>query len=520
LITPRLKIGLSWGLVALAAAVLVYRALLVERETVDDLFIYLRYARNLAKRHEVAFSPGVRVEGFSSPLWTLLLSVFWSLGVQGVAAAKGLGLLVLAAIPFAAALAVRRSMPKVPLAAALPACALALDSDLALWGISGMDTPLFALACVGCVAMAAGSSTERVAFALGILPWVRPEGPLLTVLGAGVLLLHSREVRVLRVLTYAFAPLVVLTALRVGYFHEVLPNTFFAKMGATDGRDFTGLGYVGSALARRPVLFLLALLVPLVRRPVRRETALALALLAGVVVFALAAGGDWMPNRRLLVPALPLAALAVTFAGWPQLSYVLVVLALEGAWSTDRALDQRWRHLEPLDRRVSHGLPPAGLFRTPYPLDWMPTHLLDALAPYVHPGDTVAHVDMGQLPYVMHDVGFLDGFGLVDREAGRVQFAPDDRAARARASSVFFAVRPVAVIVVLDRRSGEAFSPSQRAVLGDPRFNDDYREIWRVPTWGNHPCVVLVRRDRPPADDWAARRTHWLAAVRDVSPSD
>src|SRR5205823_6158775 len=63
--------------------------------------------------------------------------------------------------------------------------------------------------------------------------------------------------RALRLVALAIAPLVVLVALRVAYFHDVLPNTFYAKMRALDGRDFTGLGYALNALRRRPLLLLL-----------------------------------------------------------------------------------------------------------------------------------------------------------------------------------------------------------------------------------------------------------------------
>ncbi|MBN97985.1 MAG: hypothetical protein CME16_01875, partial [Gemmatimonadetes bacterium] len=39
----------------------------------DDAFITLRYAQNLASGDGLVFNLGERVEGFTSPLWTLLL---------------------------------------------------------------------------------------------------------------------------------------------------------------------------------------------------------------------------------------------------------------------------------------------------------------------------------------------------------------------------------------------------------------------------------------------------------------
>ena len=46
----------------------------------DDAFISLRYAANLLAGHGLVFNPGERVEGFTSPLWTLLLAGFGACG--------------------------------------------------------------------------------------------------------------------------------------------------------------------------------------------------------------------------------------------------------------------------------------------------------------------------------------------------------------------------------------------------------------------------------------------------------
>lgn len=41
----------------------------------DDAYISFRYATRLAEGHGLTFNPGEWVEGFSNPLWTLLISV-------------------------------------------------------------------------------------------------------------------------------------------------------------------------------------------------------------------------------------------------------------------------------------------------------------------------------------------------------------------------------------------------------------------------------------------------------------
>src|SRR5438046_1158229 len=55
---------------------------------VDDLFISLRYAENLAHGRGAVYNVGERVEGYSSPLWMLLESVGYVLRFEGVTFTK------------------------------------------------------------------------------------------------------------------------------------------------------------------------------------------------------------------------------------------------------------------------------------------------------------------------------------------------------------------------------------------------------------------------------------------------
>jgi hypothetical protein len=506
---------------SVGTCVLAWRALLAERQTVDDVFIFLRHARNLAMAGQYAFDLGTRVEGTSSVAWTGLLALAWRAGWRGLGAAKALSFGAGLAIPAVCGAVVRRIVPERSWLLAVPAVALALDADLASWSASGMDTPAWSLACVACVLLA--HRPRAAAVAVGSLAWVRPEGPLLA---AATVLVLSRDRRtLLRLGALAAAPIVLLTLLRLAYFGDVVPNTFWAKMHAVDGKDFTGFGYLGSALARRPLLLVVLPLLGALRRFGSPHVRMTLALLLATLAFALLAGGDWMPNRRLLVVALPLAAVLAT-AGASLLARPFALatsaaLLVEAGLTSDHALDQDWRDTEWLDERVARWRPAPHPFSGPYALDWMPTHLLEQIAPYVTPGDVVAHVDVGELPYVMSDVSFLDGFGLVDRTAGRLTFHPDDPSLRAAARDSFFASNPAVAIVVLDESTGRPFAPAQDAAVSDPRFAAGWRELARVPTWGDHPCVTYVRRDVAAAEPAVAnaRRRAWLSSVPDVSPA-
>jgi hypothetical protein len=63
---------------ALRLALLLFAigALFYREAVMDDTFIHLQYARNLAERGELAFNPGEPSLGMTSPVWILLLALF------------------------------------------------------------------------------------------------------------------------------------------------------------------------------------------------------------------------------------------------------------------------------------------------------------------------------------------------------------------------------------------------------------------------------------------------------------
>src|SRR5215208_4403954 len=71
----------SWVVIALAALVAILFYLIVSALIfrigfpLDDSWIHLTYARNLAEHREWAFRLGERSAGSTAPLWTVLLSI-------------------------------------------------------------------------------------------------------------------------------------------------------------------------------------------------------------------------------------------------------------------------------------------------------------------------------------------------------------------------------------------------------------------------------------------------------------
>ena len=111
---------------------------------VDDSYIFLRYAENLAIADGLVFNIGEQVEGFTSPLWVLLLGSTAWIGLDLVVVAKFLS----AAFGFAT-IAILFFVCKTYLPihrgwlAVIPCWFLATTPAFVYWTWSAMDTALF-----------------------------------------------------------------------------------------------------------------------------------------------------------------------------------------------------------------------------------------------------------------------------------------------------------------------------------------------------------------------------------------
>ena len=127
----------------------------------DDAFIALRYAQNLIEHHELCYNLGQRVEGFTSPLWVLLISAVGSLGVPLVTATRVLA--GMAALLSFEALARfwDELQPRAPWLVLAPALALSLSAPFAAWIFGGLETPLFVATFTLALALIARAARQR-----------------------------------------------------------------------------------------------------------------------------------------------------------------------------------------------------------------------------------------------------------------------------------------------------------------------------------------------------------------------
>ena len=147
----------------------------------DDSWIHLRFARNLAEGDGFSYNRGVPVAGSTAPLWTLLLAIGYKATGAMVATAKGLGLLFAAA----AGMVTRRLTSDLTQGRTLP-LAVGIGSVLAgrmVWGaLSGMEVPLAAVLATLGLLLFVRERLWSATLVLALATLARPEAGLLFVI--------------------------------------------------------------------------------------------------------------------------------------------------------------------------------------------------------------------------------------------------------------------------------------------------------------------------------------------------
>jgi len=165
--------------VYLAASALYYRV----GFPLDDSWIHLTYARNLALHGEWAFQPGVPSAGSTAPLWTALLSIGFFLKLAPYIWTYFLGTLLLWGMGLFGEMIVRRLTPAYQSRIPWAGLFLILEWHMVWSAASGMETLLHALLIMIVLGMLMTGSLRFMTLGLlaGLSVWVRPDG--ITLLG-------------------------------------------------------------------------------------------------------------------------------------------------------------------------------------------------------------------------------------------------------------------------------------------------------------------------------------------------
>jgi len=202
----------------------------------DDSWIHLTYARNLALHGEWAFQPGKPSAGSTSPLWTALLSIGFFLKLAPYIWTYFLGTLLLLGMGLLGEMVVRRISPAYQSRFPWVGLFLILEWHLVWSAASGMETLLHALLLTTVLGLLMTGSRRFMALGLlaGLSVWVRPDGVTLlgpiavhALVGKGSGKKRWRDLS-LSLIGFAslFAPYLLFNLILDG---SPMPNTFYAK---------------------------------------------------------------------------------------------------------------------------------------------------------------------------------------------------------------------------------------------------------------------------------------------------
>lgn len=432
----------------------------------DDAFISLRYARNLVEGDGLTWNQpgfGDRVEGYTNFLWTLILAVPLRLGVDPFLFVSLAGVLMMPVtliLTYKLAVALFNSRP-VGLAAAL---LLATNYTFSSYASGGLETHLQALLCtatlllaVRCVAHQGGPTARRLlalSAVTGLALLTRLDslliaGPACAIAGYAVVRDARSPARLLLLAVPGAAIVGAWLAWKVGYYGELLPNTFYAK-AAGKSLPLRGVLYIVSFLCSYALApFLVA--VPFMAHRLWRLLGIPRWLLVGAactlwLAYLVNVGGDFM-EFRFLVPLMPLL---MSLAAW-----VIVAVVERPAWSAAlvallviaSAVHAKLFNYSPLKRGVESI---AELERNLYgpDYDWVGIgkYLRDAFAG--HPTKPIIAVTpAGAIPYYS-DLPAIDMLGLNDREIARHGASLADRPGHRKISTIRYLVERRVTFVI------------------------------------------------------------------------
>jgi hypothetical protein len=361
----------------------------------DDAFISFRYVERLWSGHGLTWTAGPPVEGFTHPLWILLLAAAHPLPVPLPDLARAFGLLSLGALFFVWTRA--RLSPD-------PLLVLAAFPGLILWTLGGLETVPFCLCLLvgyvqtGRILSESGPEPARAPLFAGLAfsaaGLLRPEGAACGLLALGTLVALGKRRSAVAMLVPLALPLAAYGTFRVVWFHDFVPNsarvkvfaiaprlqiasaweylrTGCARFHAFRGAAETawappGLSPFGLSEWLPPTVFGVGFILS--RRS--RSRLLALLLAAPVLLSAISGGGDHMRGMRLLVPFVALV-LAGAASGTPRAPRAFRVLALltaawnlacSTAWSVDG--DRSAAIGAQIGRYLEHRLPARSVVAT------------------------------------------------------------------------------------------------------------------------------------------------------------
>jgi arabinofuranosyltransferase len=288
--------------------------------TLDDAFISFRYASNLAHGKGLVFNTNERIEGFSNPLWVLVLSLFQICGADIVVAAKLVGVACGVLSLYLTWRISRRSFGLSPAVCLCLTGFLATNISFVYYAISGMETVFYLLCVLAMIGLLMEDRYGWAALFSSVLVLTRPEGILFAVpLILGLLQSTPDRAGARKLGMLPGAVYLIMTILRWQYYGHWLPNTYAAKVPELNWTAGSLLAHskalVGYTLFESSLgIPMLLLFVAGAAMLAGKKRSLPLAAVGCMGFFVWLSKGDWTGYWRFYLPVLPLIVI-FSFAG-------------------------------------------------------------------------------------------------------------------------------------------------------------------------------------------------------------
>lgn len=313
---------LSWAhaLIALLATAIVFVQLdLVGDFRVDDAYISLAFAKNLARGMGPVFGHGMRVEGYSNFLWVAICALLKLLFPNALYSAAR----VVALATFAGTLVFAFRTARTQAStfwAGLVVLLLVCATDFTRAAQSALETvPYVAVLTFTCWAYLVEPRDRRRLSGYGILVLclLRIDGFVHAIFFIGFEVAHAwigRRLRLRSLLGWLLVPLTLYAAYfawRYSYYGLPLPTTYYAKAELGIAEKYRGLAYAWSSALDLGIPILIAGAIFACARRFDASRLFLAALVCTQLSYAISVGGDWMPFNRFALPILP--ALTILF---------------------------------------------------------------------------------------------------------------------------------------------------------------------------------------------------------------
>jgi hypothetical protein len=328
----------------------------------DDAMISMKYARNLYEGHGLVWNPGEYVEGYTNPLWTVILAGFHGLGLpeSKICLAIMLFCLGLAWLAIRSVERITRRISADEGAVLLALWLTATGFGFLYWTLHGMEVGFITLLLLLSMEIVLQLKDEfsvgrwllLLLISLAVL-LTRMDTLIPMVVIAGWSLLYMRGWG--RWLVAAGIGLMCVAALgglylfRVEYYGETFPNTYYLKLTGVSKTEIISRGvkrFAGDLLVKGLIISLIPILFAGIKRIYTQAGTMLAALLVGsIFAYSMYVGGDaWeyylFPNRYIstifpffcILIALQMAALRTRSYSKPKfyglLAACLFVIAL------------------------------------------------------------------------------------------------------------------------------------------------------------------------------------------------